>query len=470
MTGERFLQCLQQDMQWPGQASLANKNTKETFMKNKKPCPLFSCNPHGADLERDSRQTTRRNWIGSAARLIGALTVAAGLLPTSASAADPVKIGVLLPLTGAVADIGKNSRQGMEWAVEQINAGGGIKSLNGAKLELVFGDTQSAAQAGVSAMQKLVSVDRVPVITGAFQSAVTLPTTRLAESAQVPYLVFSAIGDSITQQGFKYTFRPHAAANRWATMHFDYLDYLNTKKADKLGRKIQNIAFLYENTEYGQATSKNWAIEAKARGYKVVSDLSYALGSSNLTSTINRLKAANPDAVLLVSYVSDAILIARTQKELGYKPPIQIATGGGHSDSAFVNSGFGVDGVYTLANWNDDIRKDFTKTFVQGYVKRWNAQPSSHSAQGMMNIYILKEAIEKAASADPKAIRNALASYKSTNVPPAIAGADIVEFDPKTGQNPHSEIVLTQIIGGKYRTVFPLGAAGTEPVLTNLPK
>lgn len=410
-----------------------------------------------------------RSLVGRAARLLGGLIVAASVLPTHASAADPVKIGVLVPLTGPVADIGKNLRQGLEWAVEQINASGGIKSLNGAKLELVFGDTQSTPQAGVSAMQKLLSVDRVPVVTGAFQSNVTLPTTRLAERAKVPYLVLSAIADSITQQGFKYTFRPAAPASFWATLQFDFLDYLNAKKIDKLRGKIQNIAFLYENTDYGQATAKNWVIYAKARGYNVVSDLSYPANSSNITSTINRLRSANPDAVLLVSYVSDAILIARTLKELSYKPPIQIATGGGHSDIAFLNSGFGVDDLFTVANWNNDINKEFTKTFVQGYAKRWNAQPTSHSAQGMTNIYILKEVIEKAASADPEAIRKALVSYRSTNVPPNAAGADVIEFDEKTGQNMHSEIVLTQIIDGKYRTVFPLGAASTEPVLPKLP-
>ncbi|MBK5204297.1 MAG: ABC transporter substrate-binding protein [Polaromonas sp.] len=424
-----------------------------------------------AQPDTEAQSTGRpRSQVGRAARLLGGLMVAACLLPTHASAADPVKIGVLLPLTGPVADIGNNSRQGMVWAVEQINASGGIKSLNGAKLELVFGDTQSTPQAGLSAMQKLLSVDRVPVVTGAYQSNVTLPTTRLAERAKVPFLVFSAIADSITQQGFKYTFRPNAAANHWATLQFDFLDWLNSKKTDKLGRKIQNIAFLYENTDYGQATAKNWVIDAKARGYNVVSDLSYPAGSSNMTSTINRLRSANPDAVLLVSYVSDAIAIARTLKELSYKPPIQIATGGGHSDIAFLNSGFGVDGLFTVANWNDDISKDFTKTFVQGYAKRWNAQPSSHSAQGMANVYLLKEVIEKAASADPEAIRKALTSYRSTNVPPAIAGSDVVEFDEKTGQNLHSEIIMTQIVKGKYVTVFPLGAASTEPVLPKLPK
>ncbi len=399
---------------------------------------------------------------------LAALTLVAGFASAPAQAADSVKIGVILPLTGPVADIGNNSRQGMVWAADEINKNGGIRSMGGANIELVFGDTQSTTQAGMSAMQKLLSVDKVPVVTGAFQSAVTLPTARLAERAKTPYLVFSSIADSITEQGYKYTFRPHAAAKQWATQQFDFLEWLNENKVNEMGRKIEKIGFLYENTEYGQATAKNWAVEAKERGYDVVADLSYPLGSSNMTSTINRLRFAEPDAVLLVSYVSDAILIARTFKESGYTPPIQVATGGGQSDIAFLNSGHDVEGLFTVANWNDDIDKPFTKVFVDGYKARWNAAPSSHSAQGMMNIYVLKEAIEAAGSADPEAIRQALQAYKSTNVPPAIAGADEIAFD-ENGQDPFPEIVLTQIEGGEYRTVFPENAASMAPRLPKLP-
>lgn len=402
------------------------------------------------------------------AAALASLSFVAGLAGAPAHAADTVKIGVLLPLTGAVADIGNNSRQGMVWAADEINENGGIKALGGARIELVFSDTQSATQAGMSAMQKLLSVDKVPVVTGAFQSAVTLPTTRLAERAKTPYLVFSSIADSITEQGYKYTFRPHAAAKQWATQQFDFLEWLNETKIDEMGRKIEKIGFLYENTEYGQATAKNWAVEAKERGYEVVADLSYPLGSSNMTSTINRLRFAEPDAVLLVSYVSDAILIARTFKESGYKPPIQVATGGGQSDIAFLNSGHDVEGLFTVANWNDDIDKPFTKQFVDGYKARWNAAPSSHSAQGMMNIYVLKEAIEAAGSADSEAIRQALQQYKSTNVPPAIAGADEIAFD-ENGQDPYPEIVLTQVDDGAYRTVYPENAAAIAPKLPKLP-
>src|SRR5690625_2793743 len=275
----------------------------------------------------------------------------------------------------------------------------------------------------MSAMQKLLSVDKVPVVTGAFQSATTLPTARLAERAKTPYLVFSSIADSITEQGYKYTFRPHAAAKQWATQQFDFLHWLNENKVEELGREIKKIGFLYENTEYGQATAKNWVVEAEERGYEVVADLSYPLESSNMTSIINRLRHAEPDAVLLVSYVSDAILIAKTFKETGYTPPIQVATGGGQSDIAFLNSGHDVEGLFTVANWNDDIDKPFTKVFVEGYEARWDAAPSSHSAQGMMNIYVLKEALEVAAYTDSADIDEALRNYETTNEPPEIAVA-----------------------------------------------
>lgn len=416
-----------------------------------------------------SQREPTRLWgtLSRTARLLGVLVVTAGFLTTPAGAAEKVKIGVLLPLTGAVADLGSNSRQGMIWAAEQINERGGIDSLGGAKLNLVFADTQSKSNTGISAMQKLLSVSHVPVVTGAFQSSVTLSTTRLAERAHVPYLVFSSLADDITERGFDYTFRAHVSAKSWAAMQFNFMDWLNAEKAEEMDGKIEEIAFLYENTAYGQSTAQNWKALAPERGYEVVADLSYSHGASNVTSVINRVCSANPDAVLLVSYLADALLIARTQQQLGCSPSIQIGTGAGHSDVKFARSNYGVNGLFTAANWNRDLAKDFNEFFVDSYTDRWGMMPTSHAAQGMMNIYILKEVLEDAGAADPEAIRKALEDYRTTNVPPAISGAEVIEFNA-AGQNTHIEVIMTQIQNSEYSTVYPPNAASTQPVLPTL--
>ncbi|MBL6605405.1 MAG: ABC transporter substrate-binding protein, partial [Alphaproteobacteria bacterium] len=138
--------------------------------------------------------------------IIKALGVAAVLtqLPTfTASAAETIKVGILLPLSGSVAPIGVNNRRGHELAVEEINANGGIKALGGAMLEMVDGDTQGKPEIGITELQKLERKGVVAIM-GAYQSGVTFPVTQVSEKLQVPFIDPVAIADSITSRGFKY--------------------------------------------------------------------------------------------------------------------------------------------------------------------------------------------------------------------------------------------------------------------------
>jgi branched-chain amino acid transport system substrate-binding protein len=131
----------------------------------------------------------------------------AGFGGPGAHAAEDVKVGVLLPLSGSVAPIGQNNRRGHELAVDEINAAGGIKSLGGAKLVLVDGDTQGNPNVGIQETEKLAGKGVVAIM-GAYQSNVTFPTTQIAEKLQVPYIDPVAIADSITEgRNFKYTFK-----------------------------------------------------------------------------------------------------------------------------------------------------------------------------------------------------------------------------------------------------------------------
>ena len=126
--------------------------------------------------------------------------------PKVAYAADGIKVGILLPLSGGVAPIGINNRRGHELAVEEINANGGIAALGGAKLEMIDGDTQGKPEIGITELQKLERKGVVAIM-GAYQSGVTFPVTQVSEKLQVPFIDPVAIADSITSRGFKYLFK-----------------------------------------------------------------------------------------------------------------------------------------------------------------------------------------------------------------------------------------------------------------------
>lgn len=150
-----------------------------------------------------------------------------GTVPSStAIAADDVKIGILLPLSGPIAPIGQNNRRGHALAVDEINAAGGIKSLGGAKLVMVDGDTQGNPKVGIQETEKLIT-QRVSAILGAYQSNVTFPTTQIAEKSGVPYIDPVAIADSITEgRNFKFTFKVAPKASWYARDQLKFIKWV----------------------------------------------------------------------------------------------------------------------------------------------------------------------------------------------------------------------------------------------------
>ena len=123
-------------------------------------------------------------------KVLGLTAILSQITVFSVSAADTVKVGILLPLSGSVAPIGVNNRRGHEFAVEEINANGGIKALGGAKLEMIDGDTQGKPEIGITELQKLERKGVVAIM-GAYQSGVTFPVTQVSEKLRVPFIAVS---------------------------------------------------------------------------------------------------------------------------------------------------------------------------------------------------------------------------------------------------------------------------------------
>src|SRR4030067_3664905 len=123
------------------------------------------------------------------------------------SEVEAVRVGALYPLTGDLAKLGEENKDGLQLAIDEINAAGGIKSMGGAQIEMVWGDTTGKPEVGISEVERLAQQENVVAIIGAYQSAVTTPATQAAERLSVPFIVSMAVSDKITERGFKYTFR-----------------------------------------------------------------------------------------------------------------------------------------------------------------------------------------------------------------------------------------------------------------------
>lgn len=249
--------------------------------------------------------------------------LAAVLTLSATQAFAQVKIGALYPFSGGLALLGDESFRGLELAIEERNAAGGLK---GQKLEIVKGDAVEPNQA-VGEARRLTSVDKVPVIFGTYSSSLSIAATQVAELAGVPYFELGAISDPITERGFKNVYRTNPTARDFAAR---MVDAVGEAIAPALGvdAKSLKVAIIHEDSLYGQTVAGYQTARAKEKGVTVVETLPYSAKSVDLTPVILRLKTAGADVVLQTSYQNDTVLFFRQMKEQGFKPKAMIGAGG----------------------------------------------------------------------------------------------------------------------------------------------
>lgn len=396
--------------------------------------------------------------ISTCACALFALAAVASPYGGKAMAANDIKVGILLPLSGPIAPIGQNNRRGHALAIEEINAAGGIKSLGGAKLVMVDGDTQGNPKVGIQETEKLARQGVVAIL-GAYQSNVTFPTTQIAEKLGVPYIDPVAIADSITDgRNFKYTFKVSPKASWYARDQLAFIKWVG----EKVGKPVRRIVLMYEDTLFGQSTSKGQAASAKQLGVEVVDNIPYPASTPDMTPTISRIKQKAPDALLLVSYISDAVLITKTMKELGVNIPI-MGTSAGHIDPAYIaNLGPLAEFSYTVGEWNPDLKKVGAAAINERFIKKFGVPMNGHAAETYMSTVVLADALERAGSADRRKLREALAK---TNIcgDRNILPYDCIKFDA-SGQSPQGRLVMLQVQKGKFVSIWPPEIAAANPV------
>ena len=384
-----------------------------------------------------------------------------------ARAADVVVIGNILPLSGPVAPIGKVGREVREMAVEEINDAGGIQALGGAKLEMIYADSRGDPKVAMTEAERLIMVEKVCCITGAYQSAVTYPSTEVAERYKVPYLVPVSVRDAITERGFKYTFRVAAKASWYARDQINFIKALG----ERTGLMPKKLAFVFENTDWGTSTAEGWRELAKEHGFEVVLDEPYPANAPDLTPVVLKIKRAKPDFVLLVSYVADATLLMNTMAEHEVDVLGMISSGGGHSDPKFIpNTGKNSLYHFDAVEWEADLNRPGLRETNQKFKDRYGYNLSAEAANVYASMYVLKDALEKAGSSDPEKLRDALAKTNYTEGQGLIVPYEKINFD-KSGQNPQAQLVVAQIRqmpdGSIERcTIYPWPVArpGYEPI------
>ena len=410
-------------------------------------------------------------------RFVVSLAAVLTLLPALAARAEPaaapprvIRVGALYPLSGNIASTGLDCRRGAELAVDIINGKydldlplaqeEGLPNLGGAKLELVFADTKGEPKNGLGEVERLITQEKVVAIIGAYQSSVTKTASQATERLKVPFVCSDASSPTLTQRGFKYFFR---ASPNDASFAKDQIKFLQEMKAK--GKKVETIAILNENTEFGSNVAKEVVKAAQEGGFKVVAEISYTANATDVTSEVGRLIQAKPDVLIHASYITDAILFTKTFKEMGFKPTAFLSFAG-YIEPAYLPA-VKSDGndIVVRSTFALDLgkKKPLIAKVNALFKKKYGTDMSENAARSFTAPFVLADAINRAKSTESEAVIKAL---QETNIPgnQVIYPWKGITFNPQTHQNDQATGILVQIQNEQYVTVWPFDSAAAEVV------
>ncbi|MBM3559148.1 MAG: amino acid ABC transporter substrate-binding protein [Alphaproteobacteria bacterium] len=335
---------------------------------------------------------TRSFWIGDLAATILALAA----LP--AAAAEPVRIAALLPMTGEISEYGEGTRNGVDLAVAEINAAGGV--LDGRLLEIVTGDTRTSQQAGIAAAQRLVSVDRVVAVVGPMASGVTIPVaTTVAAPAGMPLISPSATAPDLSKADDKdFLFR--------TTPHDAQQGVVLGDVAKEAG--LASVAVVYVDNDYGKGLADAFAVRYQATGGRIVASIADAAKQASYRGELQRAARSTPDGLVLIAYPGDGIPIIRQSLDDGFFKRFVFRDGMKSTDMIRTIGAAPLEGMFGTAP-QADVNAPSAVRFRRAYQAKFGGLPPRPFIDGSYDaVYLLALAIEAAGAAEGPKIRDAL--------------------------------------------------------------
>ena len=407
---------------------------------------------------------------------IAMLALAAIFVSSAAFAAEEIKVGALFPLTGPAAVSGQNCVNAVQAAVEVINKKNADindplaaqEGLVGGKyvIKVVPADHQGKPDVAKSEAERLYNQEKVFAIIGCYNSSATKPASAVAERAKKLFLCGCSSSAALTERGYKYFFR-HAPTDAIESVEFvDYIAYLNKEK----NAGIKTLGIIYENTEFGKHAAEEAVKAAKKIDLKIVADVPFNNGATNLNSEVQKLKSANPDVVFGAALGGDYSLWVRTMKQVNWLPKMAINYCTGYQNPA-VQKELGSDGNFFMGGmgYSPELAKQFMPEGIKiqdkYYTPKSNQPFDSDSIQEAVMMMVLAQAIEKAGGPDTEKVREIIATQE---FPSTMSLSGKVKFSPD-GQNAEALSVITQLHEQSYKTVFPLKYKDFEPTIPMTP-
>jgi len=383
---------------------------------------------------------------GAASSLLGA----PGLLLAQPK---PVKVGLIHPVSGPLAYSGGQGRLGCQFAIDEINAAGGIRALGGAKIEAALGDSQSRPEVGVAEVERL-NQEGVSAYVGCFSSAIALPATQAAAKYNTPFMIDVGVSDAITSRGLKNVFRLAPGNGKCVDDAFAGLAEVN-KAANGIAK---SAVIVHEDSEFGTSTAKLLQSKLSGIGLEVKDVLKHATPTRDFSNLVLRIKSLKPDLVIISNYQNEYVLLARTL----HQQKVDLA------------------GIFSVLGGGFNYRLIKEQPEVAEYMMDFNHwyNPRNPKAQAMRRAVEAKgglftfevycgynavkcyvDAIERAKSADKEAVIAALENSTWSD--------HFMPYGPTkfvNGQNQGGRAVLLQASKSDIEVVWPNEFGSTRPI------
>jgi branched-chain amino acid transport system substrate-binding protein len=408
---------------------------------------------------------TRRNLLtgaGSLPVVWATANLAAPFISRTAIAqSSEVKVALVAPLSGPWARDGEFMRKGAQLAVDDINQAGGVKALGGVHLKLIVADTGDSIEGAKNSAQRLVAQE--PTLVGGSTgqvSAFALAITEVTERAHLPWLTF-AYADQFTKRGFKYIFKTSIPASLIAT---DALSVILRLAKSATGHEPSKIAIITDDTPAAQGATKAFvSIIEKQKNMEIVVNESFTPPISDATPIVQRVRVRKPDLILLLPSAAPDV-VQFVNKFVEFKiTTAKVALGNliASPDMRNLIDAKLLDRQMTVvANAVGKASLDVQSRFAAKFGDPWMTEGAISSYGDM---WVLKEALERARKADREAVAEAIRSFDMTDGPAHYYIGGRLKFDA-TGQRVGAGIVIVEWLDGSIKTVYPADAATAAPV------
>jgi branched-chain amino acid transport system substrate-binding protein len=374
------------------------------------------------------------------------LVTACGSSPQSADENKPIVIGASLSLTGNLARNGQDQQRGYEMWRDDVNKRGGIL---GRQVELKVYDDGSDPQTGVKLYEKLITDDKVDLLIGPYGSSVTMTASTVGEKYKMVMIAPGASSKEIWERGYKYCFQMLSPARE------------QLRPALQLAKEkgYTKIAIVSADSAFPKDLAHGALIAAEDFGLEVVLQEEYPEKTTDLSALVAKIKKADPDVLIIGSYLPDGIMLVKQMKEANVAPKMIQFGPNGPSLPDFVTS-LGADAEYILgvSQWEPNEGFPGAKEFTEAYIAKYNEKPTYSVAGAYAAGQILEQAIAEVGSLDQEKIREYLATADLTTT----FGKFRVD---ETGAQVGHETMLIQILNGERVVVYPLETAQQEMIL-----